>query len=45
MVYSVVSADEIKRVLSRVRAADSHAFINCLKTDSLTGRFYRKPND
>ena len=28
MVYSVVSADEIKRVLSRVRAADSHAFIN-----------------
>ena len=45
MVYSVVSADEIKRVLSRVRAADSHAFINCLKTDSLAGRFYRKPND
>lgn len=45
MVYSVVAADEIKEVLTRVRATDQHAFINCLKTDSLTGRFYRRPND
>ena len=45
LAYSVVAADEIKEVLTRVRAADQHAFINCLKTDSLTGRFYRRPND
>jgi len=45
MVYSVVSADEVKRVLMHVREADEKAFINCIKTDSLQGSFYRRPND
>ena len=45
MVYSVVAADEVKRVINSVRAIDPHAFINSIKTNSLTGRFYRRPND
>lgn len=45
MVYSVVSADEVSKVLSGVRAVDKHAFINSIKTDSVSGTFYRQPND
>ena len=45
MIYSVVGADEVKQVVARVRTADPHAFVNSIKTNSLTGRFYRRPND
>ena len=45
MVYSVVSADEAGKVVSRVRTTDPHAFINSIKTASITGRFYRHPTD
>lgn len=45
MVYSVVSSDEIRTVVTHVREADPKAFINAIKTDSLTGHFYRRPND
>lgn len=45
MVYSVVSADEVGKVVSGVRAADKTAFVNSIKTDSITGTFYRQPND
>ena len=45
MIYSVVAADEVKRVVASVRAVDGHAFVNSIKTNSLTGRFYRRPND
>lgn len=45
MVYSVVSADEVTKVIAGVRAADPRAFINSIRTNSLTGNFYRRPND
>ncbi len=45
MIYSVVAADEVRPVVKRVREIDPGAFINALKTASLTGRFYRRPND
>lgn len=45
MVYSVVSADEVNKVVSGVRAVDHGAFVNSIKTDSVTGTFYRQPND
>lgn len=45
MVYSVVSSDEIRPVLSCVRKCDPHAFVNVVKTDHFTGRFYRRPTD
>ncbi|MBQ8088685.1 MAG: YitT family protein [Clostridia bacterium] len=45
MVYSVVDSDAVKRVTQAVRNVDGHAFINSIKTNSLTGRFYRRPKD
>lgn len=45
MVYSVVAADEVKRVIASVRALDPHAFVNSIKTNSLSGHFYHRPND
>ena len=45
MIYTVLSGDDIRRVVRDVRAADPHAFINAQRTDSLTGRFYRRPQD
>ena len=45
MVYSVISADEVTKVIAGVRAADPKAFINSIRTNSLTGNFYRRPND
>ena len=45
MIYTVLSGDDIRRVVHDVRAIDPHAFINTQRTDSLTGRFYRRPQD
>ena len=45
MVYSVVSSDEVKEVLQKVREVDPKAFINVIKTDQLRGHFYQRPND
>ena len=45
VVYSVVSAAESNQVISAVKQTDPHAFINSLKTEALSGWFYRKPNE
>ena len=45
MIYTVLSGDDIRRVVHGVREVDPHAFINIQRTDSLTGRFYRRPQD
>ncbi|MFA9376949.1 MAG: YitT family protein [Lachnotalea sp.] len=45
MVYSVVSREEVKKVVSKVRAVDENVFINVIKTDQLEGNFYIRPND
>lgn len=45
MVYSVVARSEVRALVKRVREADEHAFINSIRTQSLTGRFYQRPND
>ena len=45
MLYTVVSGDDVRRVVYDVRRVDPHAFINTQRTDSLTGRFYRRPQD
>lgn len=45
MVYSVVSSDEIRHVISEVKRADEKAFVNIVKTDQFSGRFYRRPTD
>lgn len=45
MLYSVVGSDEIRKVVSKIREVDEHAFINTMKTEQITGRFYKRPND
>ncbi len=45
MIYTVLSGDDVRRVVYDVRKVDPHAFINTQRTDSLTGRFYRRPQD
>lgn len=44
MIYSVVSTMEAKVLIHRVMEADPKAFVNVVKTDTLIGRFYQKPN-
>ena len=44
MIYSVVSSDEIRRVVSRIKTADPDAFVNILKSEEIMGNFYRRPN-
>jgi uncharacterized membrane-anchored protein YitT (DUF2179 family) len=45
VVYSVVSSGETKKVISAIRESDHHAFINSIKTEGLSGWFYRRPTE
>jgi len=45
LLYSVVTASQIKTLIPAIKQIDEEAFINVLKTDQLNGRFYQKPFD
>ena len=45
VVYSVVSSAESKRVIRAVKQADPEAFVNVIRTEQLSGRFYHKPTE
>jgi uncharacterized membrane-anchored protein YitT (DUF2179 family) len=45
IVYSVVSGEESKKVLDAVKEVDHAAFVNVIKTEELSGRFYRRPTE
>jgi uncharacterized membrane-anchored protein YitT (DUF2179 family) len=45
LLYSVVTASQIKALIPAIRKIDEDAFINVLKTDQLNGRFYHKSFD
>lgn len=45
ILYSVIGRDEVRKVLNTVRRVDSAAFINMIRTENLSGKFYKKPND
>ena len=45
ILYSVVGRDEVRHVLKFVKETDPDAFINMIRTESLSGRFYQRPND
>lgn len=45
VIYSVVSSAEVKQVMRAVKEADPKAFINTMRTEQLSGRFYQKPTD
>lgn len=43
IVYSVVSSAESKRMIRAIKETDENAFINAMRTQQLSGRFYQKP--
>ena len=43
LLYTVVGADEVKDVVHLVKALDSKVFINTVKSEGITGRFYQEP--
>lgn len=45
ILYSVVGRDEVRKVLNKVKETDPGAFVNMIRTESLSGRFYQRPND
>lgn len=45
IVYSVVSKEESKKVIRAVKEVDGKAFVNALRTEELSGRFYQKPTE
>ena len=45
ILYSVVGRDEVRKVLKYVKETDPQAFVNMIRTESLSGRFYQRPND
>lgn len=45
LIYTVISSPELKKVLKALRDTDPHAFVNVIRTERVTGRFYIKPND
>jgi len=45
LLYSVVSGDDVHKLLPAIRKTDPAAFINFVSSKQILGRFYRKPND
>ena len=45
LLYSVVTASQVKKLIPEIRKIDPEAFINVLKTQQLNGRFYQRPKD
>ncbi len=45
MIYTVVSGDDVRLLIHKIKKVDPRAFINTQRTDSLQGRFYHKPQE
>jgi len=45
LLYSVVTASQIKKLIPEITRIDPQAFINVIKTQQLNGRFYQQPKD
>jgi uncharacterized membrane-anchored protein YitT (DUF2179 family) len=45
LLYSVVAANDVPKLVSEIRKLDPSSFINILKTERLTGNFYKAPKD
>lgn len=45
VVYSVVSSAECKHVLNAIKEVDPKAFVNVIKTEQISGRFYQRPHE
>ena len=45
VVYSVITATQVTKVINAVKEKDPGAFVNVFKSDRVAGRFYRIPED
>lgn len=45
IVYSVIAAADLRKVIKGVRRVDGGAFINSVRTKELKGKFYQKPEN
>ena len=45
LIYSVIDSEELKHIMEEIRKADPDAFINAIRTDRISGRYYMRPND
>ncbi len=45
IIYSVVTSPEANKVVSAIKEVEPDAFVNVLKTERLSGNFYRVPKD
>ncbi|SDA50508.1 Uncharacterized membrane-anchored protein YitT, contains DUF161 and DUF2179 domains [Butyrivibrio sp. INlla18] len=45
IVYSIVSASDIRKLIPKIKAIDPNAFINSIRTEEVMGNFYMKPRD
>jgi len=45
MLYSVVTASEVKKLIPVIKQIDPEAFVNVIKTEHINGRFYQRPKD
>ncbi len=45
ILYSVIGRDEVRKVTNLVRKTDDKAFVNIIRTEGLSGRFYQRPKD
>lgn len=45
IIYSVVSSPEVNKVVSAITEFEPDAFVNVLRTERLSGNFYRVPKD
>lgn len=45
VVYSIVSREESKKVIQAVKKADSAVFVNVMKTEEVSGYFYKRPTE
>ena len=45
MLYTVINAEEINKVLKIIDNIDEKAFVNVIRTEQLRGAFYMRPKD
>lgn len=45
LIYSVVSGEDVRKLMPKIKEKDPSAFINIVKSKQTLGKFYRKPND
>ena len=45
VVYSVISATQVTKAINAIKIRDSEAFVNVFKSERISGKFYRIPED